>query len=564
LRTTRCVVGRAALAGVTVCVGAAEPGGLVVFGRPGFRSGLPARGGFRDVALHPTRARLYVLDSVDPLLWVLDGSGAVRAHVPVPDNGYRIGWLGDDHLWLAAWTAPLLAVVPVGDEAASSPGWVEVPRTAPARDAVWDEARDLLWLVGPEDALVRRDKGPIRHLRTVLQAYRCRDLLAGGDTQRISNAAPQELMIGDQGVVDGARVATDGRAVVVTATGSDSVAVVTPRGETWEVRRIDAGLGPAGLLARPGGFVVANRLDDSVWFYALDREGGEPALAQAITLGTAARDTPRDLGERLFHGTFLWRHPTGEAYTCNGCHWDGGSDHRVHPGFEERRHEVTRPLGGIAAVRPVFSTGGAPSLTDAVEGLVRGLDARFYHPEGARGAWWDAEVQLPVKGGGVVTLAARDVRRALLEFLMELPVEPGPLRLPGQPFSLAARRGWELFARDCAACHEPTRDMSTRERIHDDVLAALRDAPATFAVPGWARTGVTPYFNQNGTRVAPLRELGRGGPWFTNGKVHTLTDLLARCRPGTSHVHGGGDETAGTAAYGDDDLAALRAFLLSI
>jgi hypothetical protein len=280
-----------------------------------------------------------------------------------------------------------------------------------------------------------------------------------------------------------------------------------------------------------------------------------------IRLDDRPRDTLVDHGERLFYSAALWRRAKHDLITCNTCHWDGGSDHRVSPGFMERRAEVTRPLGGLSAVTPIFSTGGTNHLSRAIEGLIRSLDPRLWFE--VKGNWWDYEIELQTKDG-IVLLRPREIREALLRYVMQIRPEPPALRPVGQPFSPSATAGQAHFERDCARCHQPRRTLrtpSTAPAITGALIAgALIDAPLVFGTPGFAPTAAGPPVTPNGNRITPLMNLSRGGPWFTSGSAPTLAAVLRRFDPNGPVAHG----QEPRASYSEQTIEELIAFLREI
>jgi len=550
LATRRCIVGAGVLTGATFCLGEHQPRGITTFGALPFDPELPARAGYRDLALDPRHGFVYVVDSVDDRLWTLDARGRARASLKIPAAAYRLGIIDEGWLFLLAGTDPRLSLITLDGNGIPTAVGAKVPLIAPVRDAAWDAARGWLWTVGPEQAGVRRSDGLIRHLGSEVRAHPLDRLLAGSAEPAL------RFDLAEQGLLDGTHIAAGEQEIVVAATGSDALWRARAKDGRFELARSETGLGPQGVLLLDDGVVVASRLEDSVRFHI---RGG---ASDCVVLDDAARQSDRDLGERLFYGRFLYGETAQTRFTCNSCHWDTGTDHRIQPGFRESRFELTRPLGAIGSVAPIFSTLGAPSLTDAIEGLIRGLDARFGEGHVQRDAYWLHGLTLQTKGGENVPLSALAVRRALLTFLMTLPAEPGPLHAAGKDPSEEAARGFSLFARDCMGCHEPARDMRRRDRVPtESVLAEAEREPLVFGAPLFARTGVEPTYTPDGNRVSPLHDLGRGGPFFSNGSAATLGEVLGRSRPGTALVHG---SPTGVSAYSDAELSALRTFLLSL
>ncbi len=542
--TQRCLASPSPLG--ALCVGAEEPRGLRSFGAtPTF--GLPERAGFRDVAMD--RDIIAVLDTVDDAVVVLDSRGARRGSAPIPPAGLRLGSLGPGHVWVATGLSPFLSGVALGSARGPTLVPARASRTTPVRDAAWAARDDVLWTVGPADGPVRREQGPLEGLYSELVGY-SGDGLRAGDHRVVAR-----LDLRRHALVDATRVLVTSDHVVLSATGSDRVLAVRladlADAQVWPV-----GPTPLGLAAFADRVVVACRLDDALWELTPD------AGARRLALDDRPRALPQDLGERLFYGALLWRPKPGEGVACNGCHWDTGTDHRVHPGFLERRQEVTRPLGGIGQVVPIFTTGGAPTLSAAVEGLFRSLDPRLWNAAHDRERWWEEPVVVTEPGGRTTTLSAQAAREALLDFLMALPVPPSPLRAAGETLSPEAREGWTLFQRDCARCHRPAPTLRSPEVLEgDQVVRRLQQAPLVFGAAAYAKVAAGENFTSNGNRISPLLDLGRGGPWFASGTARTLDDVLRGFRPGRDGSHGDGTVAP---TYDGRDTARLRAFLLSL
>jgi hypothetical protein len=215
----------------------------------------------------------------------------------------------------------------------------------------------------------------------------------------------------------------------------------------------------------------------------------------------------------------------------------------------------------VGMLSPIFTPGQASNIAKAVNGFVRALDERYWTERDA-GAWLDP-VEVEIAPGRRARLSPYDVRRALLAYLARLPVEPGFLRAPGQPFSESALRGAALFWRDCAQCHQPSSHMAATEALgRDAALEHLIERPLALGAARLEKTGVLPYFTEQGNRVSPLTQLGRGGPFFSNGSARTLAEALRRTHPGRSLVHA--PENAAAPFYHPDQVQDLIDFLLSI
>ncbi len=460
--------------------------------------GTRIRGWFRDGAPHGDHFYALTRDA----LLTFDDQGIELARTAVP-TAYRLGQMGAA-LWVLGGD-PELTVVPL--DPSGLPGDpVTLQRTAPLRDAAWDGER--LWTVGPLDTPVRRDGGPVRDLRTEVTALAGSDLLQGR-LRVLERHDWGELAI------DGTRIVAEHGVVRATATGSGHVWTLSQGVVTVQ----ETCATPSGVaLDGPDAWIVSCRLDDAV----------AHSNGVVIPLDDTPRDTLADAGERLFYQVGLWPDTT---FTCNSCHWDGSTDHRLQPGFEERRWELTRPVAGTGALSPIFSPGQSPDLAHAVEGLVRVLDPRAWSDP--RGGWW-AEPRTIRTDSGTRTLTALQVREALLRWILGLGLEPPFVETQVAPASLA------LFVDECTHCHQPVADLHTRTPQSPETR------PLVWAAPLFAKVGPPP-FTDRGNRVSPLTNLARGGPYFTDGSARTLEDV----------VRAKGD-------YSDDQVAMLVEVLLSL
>ncbi|MGE3674107.1 MAG: hypothetical protein AB7K71_30830 [Polyangiaceae bacterium] len=542
--TVGCVVGHGDFAGRTLCLGRSEPGGLKVVAGAPFLAALESRAGYRDL-VQARADRLLVIDDVEQRLVSLGPDGSIAHISSVPSGSYRVGSLGQGRSFVLSATRPHVSTY-----SAAGVRLFASPRVAPLRNASFDRGSDLFWSVGPEDAVVRRYDGPIQHLSHELRVSR---LNPNG-----ALVPMQQLDLGKLGLTDPTSVAQNRGATAVTLAGSDRVLLYRARSRSPEVRAV---LGsPWSVVAYRGGFVGVSRLDDRLWY--LPATSGEKRVE--IALSPPSAPSAESLGERLFYGSALWRQNSGSRapYTCNSCHWETESDGRRHPGFLERRWEITRSLAGMGAVRPIFSTGGAKSLSRALEGLIRGLDERMWS-EGATG-YWDQPLSLETSAGSR-RLSPLEVREALLTFVMSLPARPGPLAgADGAEWAPQRSRGAALFARDCAACHLPTASMRRPNEIVElgtwlERGGATR-APLSFGAAAFAETGSGASFTPNGNRISPLWGVGRRARLYVTGRARNLRQLVSELRPGSAAVHGG----AGLTPYSPEEEAAIWVFLNSL
>jgi hypothetical protein len=515
-----------------LCVGSQEPRGVQSCDPNGvFRPAVPDRSGFLAMAVDG--GRLFLLDGPAHRVHLLGPDGRSLDVLEVDPGTYALA-AGGGHLWLASWNAPHL--VHVGPEGRRTPH----PRGAPVRALRVDPAHERLWIVGPRPAPVRRPSGPVGGLGAVLEAWPLDGATSGRELR---------VDLGAAGLIDPTALALFGDAVAVVATGSRAVALHTP-GRPG-LRRLEVGAGPSFALSLPDGrLVVPGRLDDRVHVV------GGGAAASVLDLGDGAAPTLVELGELLFTERHLGEAGDG-AHTCNSCHWDGGTDHRRHPGYREARWEQNRSLAGLGMVAPPFTAMQASTLSEAVDGLVEVLADG--HGSGRTPSRVPFRASLR---GRPIELDEGEVRRALLHFLMRRPVERGPWRRPDGAFTAEARAGAALFLRDCASCHETSTGMRRRERVRGlaGLLGTLRRRPLVFGAPVAVDVGVRPPLTPAGARVSPLLEPWRGGPYFSNGSAPSLDAVLRRSRPGTGPVHAPG----GAPFYGESDRRRLLAFLRSL
>jgi hypothetical protein len=553
LDTRRCVaLQRTPL---TLCVGLLEPGGVRAFGAP-FRAALPARGGFRDLAVSEVHGRVYVIDARDDALWVLDLGGAVQGRVSLVPGAYGVGTLGDGALFVLAGNQPHLSVFPLDERGMPGPP-TGIETVAPFRAA--RAGGELLWTAGYRQARVRRKDGLVENLESFLYAYRSDDLARG------VLAPVHAVDLAAERLTDPVAVGPDATGILVALSGSHRLARVHAGAQ--------AAPAVAGVVARPSAFLTSDVLAEGPWIFTVGllddalyvHRRSDLALVETVPLAAEAASEPQPptdhaLGEVLFYSKSLWADTPGNQFTCNGCHWDGGNDHRVHPGFRESRWELARPAAGVGMLAPIFTPGQASSIAAAVNGFVRVLDERYWTEREAH-AWLDP-VEVEIAPGRRALLSPHDVRRALLTYLARMPVEPGFLRAPGQPFSDSALRGAALFWRDCARCHEPSPRMGTAALEREAALDYLIDRPLAFGAARREKAGVLPYFTEAGNRVSPLTQLGRGGPFFSNGSARSLAEALQRTDPGRPLVHA--PENAAAPFYRPDQAQDLIDFLLSI
>ena len=132
-------------------------------------------------------------------------------------------------------------------------------------------------------------------------------------------------------------------------------------------------------------------------------------------------------------------------------------------------------------------------------------------------------------------------------------------------FDDTERRGAELFRESCAGCHAArliARDVSTEvpfERWEELVLSP--SGPLVWSNGEYAKTGVTPYVDPEGTRTPSLRRLFLKRPYLTNGSAPTLDAVVAAARLGGEAFSHAGSVERSERSLTSEEQRALSAFL---
>jgi hypothetical protein len=347
--------------------------------------------------------------------------------------------------------------------------------------------------------------------------------------------------------------------------------------------------GPAGEVVDLAGAVVTERagvpgcsdvalVDDALVC-------ANPLFDAWVALSTDAREAPRferktapnsssaeRLGEALFFTTLMAPDATSAGkrsrFTCETCHFEGGTDGRVHHSGRADIRVSTRPLLGLLNDAPHFSRAHDPDLTSVSHNEFsvanRGNPVDPWFSLSKRRFPWLSEL-----GVTEDSVAPLDLRRALLVFLARFSHAENPLavrRSEPRRFTDDERRGAELFRERCASCHAArlvARDSKKTVPFERwEALILSPEGPIVWSNGEYSKTGVLPYVDPKGTQTPSLRRLYLKRPYLTNGSARTLEELVAAVRfSGADFRHGaGGGEPRGD-ALGDDEKRALAAFL---
>lgn len=383
-----------------------------------------------------------------------------------------------------------------------------------------------------------------------------------------------ELNVSERAVVTPKSVSLrfDGAALVLDAYGYASERSVSarfdPTGEREPVVVTRAALpGCSDVSEFAGRPVCANPLFDA-WI-ALD---SEPRVHPARPAEPRDPDPREKLGEALFFTTLIAPDAQSDGrlsrFTCETCHFEGGTDGRVHETGRDGIRVSTRPLFGLANAGPHFSRAHDPDLTSVCHN-----EFAVANRGNPVDPWFDLEVErfpwLRELGTTKERLSALELRMALLRFLTRFSHEENPYAFTRAPrFSAQERRGAESFRERCALCHSARLVMGDArsevpfERWEHAVFAA--EGAIVWSNGEYALTGVEPYVDRRGTRVPSLRRLYQKRPYLTNGSAVALEPLLELMRfpaSGAVHASTAADVGADAVALQAEERAALLAFL---
>jgi mono/diheme cytochrome c family protein len=427
----------------------------------------------------------------------------------------------------------------------------------------------LLAASGVEDHPLDRRIGSFGYIDSFLFVYRFSP----------STGLRRELSLdaSDQGVLTA-------RALTLEATSEH----VTIRVEGYgSPRSLDVELSPELKLSRveahesPPGSADVLRLADGRWLSAnplLDAWCLAPAEAGPSRVLPVASLDPRSPREKLGEAlelTSLMAPANSSAgalsrFTCETCHFEAGIDGRIHHTGRGDILATTKPLRGLFNNRPYFSRALDPDLTQMVHNEFRAAGANS-----GQDPWFSLAVSehawLEWLGVPAGELSARELREALLAHFMLVTHPPNPRAQPARPWSEPEQQGAQLFREHCESCHQSrlvTDSPDTRvpfEAWHELIFSAA--GPLVWARDSYEKTGIEPLVHPSGARVPSLRRVFAKYPYFTNGSVRSLPELLGAARwDGARFYHRAPDDsrrnTVRLSALTTDEQRALYEFLL--
>jgi hypothetical protein len=316
-----------------------------------------------------------------------------------------------------------------------------------------------------------------------------------------------------------------------------------------------------------GGLVCANPLFD-----AFVEVGDRPVIHAARKVESSDPTAREKLGEALFFTGLMApdASSTGKLsrFTCETCHFEGGTDGRVHHSGRGDIRVSTRPLYGLLNDAPHFSRAHDRDLTAvchnefAVANRGNPVDPWFTLTV-ARYPW------LASLGVTDTAIAPIELRRALLEFLARFSHEENPWAVKSgraPSFSENEQAGARVFRARCAGCHAArlvAADAATEVPFESWAERVLSPSgPIVWARADYEKTGVLPYVDPKGTRIPSLRRLYVKRPYLTRGSARTLSDVLAQARfSEREFFHAAGENRGDLRALSSEERAQLLAFL---
>ncbi|HEV8550278.1 MAG TPA: hypothetical protein VGQ57_14640 [Polyangiaceae bacterium] len=364
------------------------------------------------------------------------------------------------------------------------------------------------------------------------------------------------------------------KAIALVADGDVPVTVVTGYGSATAVelapgrepKKLASFPGCAALSVTPERRVCADPLLDA-WV-----ELDEAPRVHAARAKAPSDPTPTErLGEALFFTNLMAPDASSDGrlsrFTCETCHFEGGTDGRVHHSGRADVRVSTRPLFGLFNDGPHFSRAHDRDLTSvcqnefAVANRGNPIDP-WFSLDPARFPFLR---ELGVAGSALDPLA---LRRALFDFLARFSHEENPFVVAhaSPRFSASEARGAATFRDRCARCHQPRlianepASLVPFERWETLTLSAA--TPIVWARGDYEKTGVEPYVESHGTRIPSLRRLYLKRPYLTNGSAKTLDALLETVRfSASSWFHEAPSDATDLSRLSSEERADLLAFL---
>jgi len=314
------------------------------------------------------------------------------------------------------------------------------------------------------------------------------------------------------------------------------------------------------------GLACANPLLD-----AFVEIGKDPVLHTVRPRESRDPDARERLGEALFFTNLMAPDASSDGrlsrFTCETCHFEGGTDGRVHHSGREDIRVSTRPLFGLLNGAPHFSRAHDRDLTAVCHN-----EFTVANRGNPVDPWFALRTDrfpfLASIGVTELLIAPLELRRALLAFLSRFSHEENPAAFRGSDarFTEHELAGAQVFRERCARCHSArlvATDPTTDVPFDDWSKRVLSpEGPIVWSRGEYARTGVLPYVDPKGTRIPSLRRLYLKRPYLTRGSARTLGELLEAVRfSDDEFLHAGGEARAELRALGPDQRARLLDFL---
>lgn len=464
------------------------------------------------------------------------------------------------YLAVACTLGHALWVVPLGADGAPSAGRALTLRNdgpffgVDAREDDDHQSGVVVAATHIEDHPLDRTHGSFGHVDSFLSLYRISSAAPGGalSSQRLAS-----IDVSEHGVVTPKAIVVDAHRVRATGFGSEHGVSIDL--DDLAVTPFEAVPGVTDWRAAPNGELVgASVLLDGFVVLANDGYHFHPAPSNR------PEDPAVHLGEMLFFTNAMgpWQRAEGDLsrFTCETCHFEGGTDGRTHATGRGDIVATTKPLLGLANNGPHFTRALDEDLTEMVYAEFHVAAARSGHSE-----WFDldeAQLRWPsiVPWYRQADHSPEGLRAALMNYLFETPHlkrKDGTVGL-----NASETRGAELFNARCVSCHAArlvTADAATEQPMSRwSELLSTPETPIVWASEGYQKTGVLPYVHPEGARPTSLRRVSSRGPYFTNGSALTLEAVLELARFDDSSFHAGGSGAGFSPQQIDDLLAFLN------